>query len=157
LQVPGDLVFDIILELSDLPNKDDIKQRWQQRQQQAAQQAQAQMELERIKNENLNQSIAFKDAPLPIQLAMAAKQGLVDPQVAEYAVNLMVQNMFPQLAAGMAQQKALQAQQQMQQQMQGQKQPQGLPMPQQQAQGQPSNTMTKAAMQSLQAGQAPAL
>jgi hypothetical protein len=117
------------------------------------------MELERIKNENLNQSIAFKDAPLPIQLAMAAKQGLVDPQVAEYAVNLMVQNMFPQLAAGMAQQKALQAQQQqMQQQMQqGQEQPQGLPMPQQQAQSQPSNTMTKAAMQSLQAGQTPAL
>jgi hypothetical protein len=162
LQVPGDLVFDIILELSDLPNKDDIKQRWQQRQQAQQQQAQAQMELERIKNENLNQSIAFKDAPLPIQLAMAAKQGLVDPQVAEYAVNLMVQNMFPQLAAGMAQQKALQAQQQqMQQQMaqgqQGQEQPQGLPQQQQQAQGQPSNTMTKAAMQSLMEGQTPAL
>ena len=158
LQVPGDLVFDIILELSDLPNKDDIKQRWQQRQQAAQQQAQAQMELERIKNENLNQSIAFKDAPLPIQLAIAAKQGLVDPQVAEYAVNLMVQNMFPQLAAGLAQQKALQAQQQMQQQMaQGQEQPQGMPMPQQQQGGQPSNTMTKAAMQSLMAGQTPAL
>ena len=154
LQVPGDLVFDIILELSDLPNKDDIKQRWQQRQQQAAQQAQAQMELERIKNENLNQSIAFKDAPLPIQLAMAAKQGMVDPQVAEYAINLMVQNMFPQLAEQMAQQRAIQAQ--MQQLQQGQAPPQGLPQGQSQV-GHPSNTMTKAAMQSIMAGQAPAL
>ena len=156
LNVPGDLVFDIILDLSDLPNKDDIKQRWQQRQEQAAQQAQAQMELERIKNENLNQTIAFRDAPLPIQLAMAAKQGLVDPQVAEYAVNLMVQNMFPQLATSLAQQRQLQAQ--MQQMQQGQQQQPGLP-PQglQQGNAQQGNTMTKAAMQSLQAGQAPAL
>jgi hypothetical protein len=71
----------------------------------------------------------------------------------------MVQNMFPQLAAGLAQQKALQAQQQQMQQMQqmqGQEQPQGLPQQQQQG-GQPSNTMTKAAMQSLMAGQTPAL
>ena len=30
------LVFDIILDLSDLPNKEDIKQRWQQRQEQQA-------------------------------------------------------------------------------------------------------------------------
>jgi hypothetical protein len=155
LQVPGDLVFDIILELSDLPNKDDIKQRWQQRQQAAQQQAQAQMELERIKNEKLNQSIAFKDAPLPIQLAMAAKQGMVDPQVAEYAINLMVQNMFPQLAEQMAQQRSIQSQ--MQQMQQGQEQPQGLPQGQQSQGGQPSNTMTKAAAQSLMAGQAPAL
>lgn len=161
LQVPGDLVFDIILELSDLPNKDDIKQRWQERQQQQAQQAQAQMELERIKNENLNQSIAFRDAPLPIQLAMAAKQGLVDPQVAEYAVNLMVQNMFPQLAQGLAQQKAQQAQmQQMQQQLQQAQQQaqQAPPMPQQGGQQAPKGSnMTKAAAQSIMAGAAPAL
>lgn len=45
----------------------------------------------------------------------------------------------------------------MQQQMQqGQEQPQGLPQGQSQG-GQPSNTMTKAAMQSMMAGQAPAL
>ena len=37
--IPGDLVFDQIIELSDLPNKQDIKQRWMQ-QQQAQQQAQ---------------------------------------------------------------------------------------------------------------------
>ena len=64
LGVPGDLVFDIVVDLSDIPNKEEVKQRWTQRQEQQAQaaqqQAQAQMELERIKNENLNQTISFK-------------------------------------------------------------------------------------------------
>lgn len=160
LQVPGDLVFDIILDLSDLPNKDEIKQRYLQRQeaqQQAAQQqAQAQMELERIKNENINQSIAFKDAPLPIQFAMAAKQGLIDPQVAQYAVDMMVQQMFPQLAEQMAQQRQVAAMQQQQQQamMQQQAQPQ---IPQQPQGQQQSPPMTQAAMQSLMAGAQPAM
>lgn len=159
LSVPGDLVFDIILDLSDLPNKEDIKQRWRERQQAQQQQAQAQMELERIKNENLHQSISFKDAPLPIQLAMAAKQGLIDPQVAEYGINLMVQNMFPQLAQAMAQQRQVQAL--MQQGQQGQPQgemPQGALPP---AQGNPGgghgSNMTQAAAQSIMAGAAPAL
>jgi hypothetical protein len=164
LQVPGDLVFDIILDLSDLPNKEEIKQRWQQRQEAQAQQAQQQMQLEMIKNQNLNQSIAFKDAPLPIQFAMAAKQGLIDPQIAQYAVNLMVQQMFPQLAQQMQQQ---QAQQAMMEQMQAQ-QSQAPPdqqqmlaqlMQQQQGGGQQggSPAMTQAAMQSLMAGQQPAM
>lgn len=150
LQVPGDLVFDIILDLSDLPNKEDIKQRWQQRQDQQAQQAQAQMQLEMIKNQNMNQSIAFKDAPLPIQFAMAAKQGLIDPQIAQYAVNLMVQQMFPQLAQQM------QAQQEQQQQADPQMLAQ---LMQQQDGGQQggSPAVTQAAMQSMMAGQGPAM
>ena len=156
LQVPGDLVFDIILDLSDLPNKEDIKQRWQQRQEAQAQQAQAQMQLEMIKNQNMNQSIAFKDAPLPIQFAMAAKQGLIDPQIAQYAVNLMVQQMFPQLAMQMQQQ---QAQEQQQAQQQEQQQLARL-MQQQSQQGggqQGSPAVTQAAMQSMMAGQGPAM
>lgn len=155
LQVPGDLVFDIILDLSDLPNKEDIKQRWQQRQEQQAQQAQAQMQLEMIKNQNMNQSIAFKDAPLPIQFAMAAKQGLIDPQIAQYAVNLMVQQMFPQLAMQMQQQQ-VQEQQQAQQQEQQQQLAQ---LMQQQGGGQQggSPAVTQAAMQSMIAGQGPAM
>ena len=164
LGVPGDLVFDIILDLSDLPNKEEIKQRWQERQQAQAQQAQQQMQLEMIKNQNMNQSIAFKDAPLPIQFAMAAKQGLIDPQIAQYAVNLMVQQMFPQLAQQMQQQQAQQAmQEQMQAQQQGQPpdQQQMLAqlMQQQQGGGQQggSPAMTQAAMQSLMAGQQPAM
>jgi len=160
LQVPGDLVFDIILDLSDLPNKEEIKQRWQQRQEAQAQQAQQQMQLEMIKNQNMNQSIAFKDAPLPIQFAMAAKQGLIDPQIAQYAVNLMVQQMFPQLAQQMQQQQAQQAMQEQQNQSQQPDMQQLAQLMQQQQSGgnqQGGGAMTQAAMQSLLAGQGPAL
>lgn len=160
LQVPGDLVFDIILDLSDLPNKEEIKQRWQQRQEAQAQQAQQQMQLEMIKNQNMNQSIAFKDAPLPIQFAMAAKQGLIDPQIAQYAVNLMVQQMFPQLAQQMQQQQAQQAMQEQQNQSQQPDMQQLAQLMQQQQSGcnqQGGSAITQAAMQSLLAGQGPAL
>lgn len=163
LQIPGEMVFDTIIDLADIPNKQVLKAKWQQMQQAQQQQAQQQMELEKIKNENINQSIAFRDAPLPIQFAMAAKQGLIDPQIAEYAVNLMVQQMFPQLAESMAQQRAQQAQQQqivqaqqMIQQQQGQQQAQMPMIPQQGQQPQPQ-TMTKAAAQSVMDGMTPAM
>lgn len=155
LGVPGDMIFDIIIDLSDLPNKEDIKQRWQQRQQAQQQTAQQQMQLEMIKNQNMNQSIAFKDAPLPIQFAMAAKQGLIDPQIAQYAVNVMVQQMFPQLAQQM---QAQAAQQQQAQAMQQQQLAQAMQQQQQSQQPQAGgNAMTQAAMQSLMAGQGPAM
>ena len=168
LGIPGDLIFDIILDLSDLPNKDDIKQRFQERQQQQAQaaqqQQQAQLELEKLKMQNMNQSIQFRDAPLPVQLAMAAKQGLIDPQIAQYAVDLMVQQMFPALAEQMAVQKQQQEQAMAQQQQQAQLQQlmqaqQGqMPPPQQ---GNPQqgggSGLTDAAVKSLMAGNGPAL
>ena len=162
LGVPGDLIFDVIIDLSDLPNKNDIKQRWQERQQQQAQAQQAQqaheIELEEIKNRDFRQQIAFKDAPLPIQLAMAAKAGYIDPAIAQYAINLMVQNMFPPLAEQLAQQQAQQAQmQQLQnmQQLQGMQQ-QAPPMLSQGGQSQPK-TMTAAAAKSVASGIAPAI
>ena len=108
LGVPGDLVFDIILDLSDIPNKEEIKQRWQQRQESQAQTAQAEMEakikLEEIKNQDSRQVITFKDAPFSIQMAMAAKAGLIDPQIAKYAVDQMINQMFPNLANEISQQ-----------------------------------------------------
>ena len=157
LGVPGDMIFDIIIDLSDLPNKEDIKQRWQQRQEAQQQTSQQQMQLEMIKNQNMNQSIAFKDAPLPIQFAMAAKQGLIDPQIAQYAVNMMVQQMFPQLAQQMQAQEAQQAQEQAAQQQQLAQAMQAQ-QSQQQAQDlqQQGGGMTQAAAQSMQAGAAPA-
>ena len=88
---------------------------------------------------------------------MAAKQGLIDPQIAQYAVNMMVQQMFPQLAQQMQAQEAQKAQEQAAQQQQlaqaiqaqqSQQQTQDL---QQQGGG-----MTQAAAQSMQAGAAPA-
>jgi hypothetical protein len=160
--IPGDMVFDIIIDLSDLPNKEEIKQRWQERQQAQAQQSQQQMQLEMIKNQNMNQSIAFKDAPPFIQLAMAAKQGLIDPSLAQYAIQQATAQMFPQLAVQQAQDKQqeqrAQAQQALQQQNSAQEQQNGqqftsIAQPNQQG----SNTMTGAAVKSLIAGQAPAM
>lgn len=167
LGVPGDLVFDIIIDLSDIPNKDDIKQRFMQRQQEQAQaqqaQAQHEIELEEIKNRDFRQQISFKDAPLPLQLAMAAKAGYIDPTIAQYAINLMVQGMFPQLAEQMAQAQAQQAQQQQMAQMQQAQQAQTQGQPPQPpppiAQPPPNNSgnaMTDAAAKSIMAGQAPA-
>ena len=54
LGVPGDMVFDIMLDLSDMPNKEELKHRWQQRQESQAkaaqEQLQMQIQLEEIKN-----------------------------------------------------------------------------------------------------------
>ena len=66
------------------------------------------MELERIKNQNLNQTISFKDAPLPVQLAMAAQQGLIDPRIAEYSVRVMINQLYPGLSDQMAAEEAQQ-------------------------------------------------
>lgn len=141
LQIPADLIFDTIIDLSDLPKKNEIKARWQQRQQsqqqQAQQQFQAQLELERVKNADFRMQFAFKDAPLPIQFAMAAKAELIDPRIADYFINVMVQQMAPQLVA----------------QLQGQP-PWQMPMPQpqqmQQAQQQAQMTPQQAQMQMQQ-------
>ena len=102
LGVPGDLVFDIVLNLSDIPNKEEIKQRWRQRQESQAnaakEQLQMQIQLEEIKNRDFRQTIAFKDAPLALQFAMAAKAGYIDPQIADYFVRAMVRQLAPELA-----------------------------------------------------------
>ena len=130
LGIPGDLVFDTIIDLSDLPKKNDIKMRWQQRQQQqqqmAQQQMQAQIQIEEIKNRDFRQTISFKDAPFPIQLAMAAKAGYVAQEVADYFMQVMIQQLAPQLVDQMNQRQML-----AQMQMQAQGAPQGqIPIPQ---------------------------
>ena len=170
LGIPGDIVVDIILDLLDIPQKEELKRRWQQRQesqaQAAEQQMQAQIELERVKNENINQSIAFKDAPLPIQLAMAAKQGLVDPKVAEYAVKLMVEQLYPGLSE-QQEQEAIQMQAMgsemnpdMTSDITPEMQDQMIALAQMQNQQEPQqnqSTMTQAAVESLMRGITPAM
>ena len=158
LNVPSDLIFDTIIDLSDLPNKNNIKARWQQRleeqKQQQQQQWQTQIQLEEIKNRDFRQTIAFKDAPFPIQMAMAAKAGYVQQEVADYFMQILIQQMAPQLAMQMQGQMQMppmspdqmQFQQLAQMQMQGQQ-----PMQQQQPQ-----TMTQAAAQSVMNGAVPA-
>jgi hypothetical protein len=153
------MLFDSIIDLSDLPNKEQIKQSWQARQQAAQQAEQAKLQLEMIKQQdhNLNQNISFKDAPLPIQLSMAARQGLVPPEIAQYAVQLWTQQMFPGLAQQMGQtpmqnQEAMQQAQMLQMAIQ-----QAAQMGQGGGQQQQGAPMTQAAAQSIMAGQGPAV
>lgn len=160
LNIPANLIFDTLIDLSDLPNKNDIKMRWQQQQeeqkQQQQQQWQAQIQIEEIKNRDFRQTIAFKDAPLPIQMAMAAKAGYVQQEVADYFMQVMIQQMAPQLAMQM-QQQMQQAMPQMspdQEQFAQLAQMQMQPQMNQQAQPQ---TMTQAAAQSVMNGMAPAV
>ena len=157
LNIPADLIFDTIVDLSDLPNKNNIKARWQQRQQeqqqQQQQQWQTQIQLEEIKNRDFRQTIAFKDAPLPIQMAMAAKAGYVSQEVADYFMQIMIQQMAPQLAMQMQQPQMQQmSPDQMQLAQMAQMQP-----PQEQVYQNPQQPMTQAATQSVMNGMAPAV
>lgn len=156
LNVPANLIFDTIIDLSDLPNKNNIKERWQQQQQeqqqQQQQQWQTQIQLEEIKNRDFRQTIAFKDAPLPIQMAMAAKAGYVSQEVADYFMQIMIQQMAPQLAMQMQGQMPQMSPEQMQYAQLQQMQP-----PQEQAYQNPQQPMTQAAAQSVMNGLAPAI
>ena len=83
-------------------------------------------------------------------------------QIAQYAVNVFVQNMFPQLAAQMQQQQAQQAAQQAQAQAQQQMQAQVQIQAQQQQQArqraqQQARPLTDAAARSVMAGTTPAV
>lgn len=162
LGIPGEMVFDILLDLSDIPNKEDVIQRWQQRQQQQQQAAAAQQQLAQQQQlweqqkEALSR-ISFKDAPLPIQLQLAAKAGLVPQQLADQVLRQAIGayqrpvdaaqpmpaaqtpqgGLPPEAMQALAQLSAMQAQG-------GQPQPQG-------------GAVTQSAMQSLMAGQSPAV
>ena len=88
--------------MSDIPSKEEIKQRWRQRQESqsnaAKEQLQMQIQLEEIKNRDFRQTIAFKDAPLAIQFATAAKAGYVSQEVADYFIQAMIYQLAPELA-----------------------------------------------------------
>ena len=81
-----------------------MQQQQQIQQEQIQAQQQHELELERVKNADFRMQIAFKDAPLPIQFAMAAQAGLIDRSIADYFIQTMVQQMAPQLAMQMNQQ-----------------------------------------------------
>lgn len=89
LSIPHEAIFETLIDLSDLPKKKDIKIRWQQQQEQ-----QFQLELERMKKADFRMQIAFKDAPLPIQIAMAAQAGIIPQEIADHFLQIMA----PQLA-----------------------------------------------------------
>lgn len=164
LGIQGDMVFDILLDLSDIPNKEEIKQRFQQRQQQQQtqqqQQAQAQAELARMQlQEKALARITYKDAIAPVRMLIDAKAGVYGNQSAavEQAAMVMLQQLYGPLLqiAGEAQpqipQEAGQAEQlqAIAQLLGGQ--------PQQQTQQPQPSTLTDAAAHSLMAGQGPAI
>lgn len=119
LGIDGTMVFDIIIQLSDIPNKEEILQRWQQKQNQIAEQAKAQqeqtqmllqqrMELEKIRK--LSQQINYKDMEDPARAAILAKADLLPKPIADIIVeNWALKNVAPMLPqnqqmAGMYQQ-----------------------------------------------------
>ena len=82
-------------------------------------------ELAEIKTHKHQTNITYKDAPLPIQLAMAAQEGLCDWQFAQYVTKLYLENQLPELADQM-QAQAQQQQAMAQMQAQGQQLPPAL-------------------------------
>ena len=91
--IPGDIAFDIVLNLMDLPQKEELKRRWQERQESQAKAAQEDMQmklqLEKIKNQNAN--ISFKD------ILTAAQSGFISAELANSVMKMWIQNQFPQL------------------------------------------------------------
>jgi len=73
LGIPGDMVFDILLDLCDLPQKEEIKRRWQERQEAQKQAANAPPPKAEPK---INETINFKDLPYNGQVQFAAKLGI---------------------------------------------------------------------------------
>lgn len=171
LGIPGDMVFDLLIDLSNLPNKEEIKLRWQQRQQAQQQasmaQVQQQLQLVQAQNNRTNKSINIKDVPLPVQLAMLAKEGLVDPNLAQYMMEIYVKTMAPNIAQQEATQNMMATQNQAQagtpEQMQAQQRQELLQRIAAQKAIGGNNTnnnasrMTQAAANSLRAGQMPAV
>lgn len=93
LGINGNMVLDILLDLSDVPQKEEIKRRLQQQQQQQAQaqQQQMQMQLEIEKQKKLSRSMAYKDLQLPLQLQLAAEAGIFPKQYADAFMQWSIQ------------------------------------------------------------------
>lgn len=166
LGIQGNMVLDILLDLSDIAQKDEIKNRLRQQEEQQAQaqqqamqmeqaKFQAQMELEREKK--LSKSIAYKDLQLPMQLELAAAAGIFPKQYADAFMEWSVQQYAAQMGipaqAPMQQPQIAQQQPQMPMGMEGI--PPNIPM-QQQAPTQ-ARPLTEAARQGLAESSRPVL
>jgi len=94
--------MDILLDLSDIPQKEELKRRLQQQQQQQAQaqQQQMQMQLEIEREKKLSRSIAYKDLQLPLQLQLAAKAGIFPQEYADKFMQWSVEQYAMQMGIG---------------------------------------------------------
>ena len=82
LGIPGDMVFDIIIDLSDIPQKEEIKKRWTERQQAQSQQNQ---------QTKITTQINIKDIPPDAQAQMLAKIGIQTQQQQNPFIPIMQQ------------------------------------------------------------------
>lgn len=102
LGIQGNMIMDILIDLSDIPQRQEIKRRLQSQQEQQAQaqqqQMQAQMELE--KQKRLSRSIAYKDLQLPLQLQLAAQAGILPQQYADAFLQWSIQQMAQSMGMG---------------------------------------------------------
>ena len=166
LGLPPQIMIQPVLEYLDIPKRDEIMAKYQQMLQEQAQAQQAERDLklkiEEIKNQDSRQIITFKDAPFPIQMAMAAKAGIVPQEFANDLMRKMIEQFAPETAMQM-QQQAQQAQAQQMQAQQQPQQPQQIPpalIPtleqQQNINHQQPKTMTDAAAKSVMLGMSPA-
>ena len=153
LGIQGNMIMDILIDLSDIPQKAEIKRRLKSQQEEQAQaqqqQMQAQMELE--KQKRLSRSIAYKDLQLPLQLQLAAQAGILPQQYADAFLQWSVQQMAQSMGIGgmpnMGQQGGM-PQQQL---------PQMQPIAQQPTQQAAQSPLTQAAMNGLVEANKPVL
>lgn len=142
LGIQGQSVLDILIDLSDVPYKQEIKRRLQaqQEQQAQAQQAQMQAQMELEKQKRLSRSIAYKDLQLPLQLQLAAQAGILPKEYADAFLQWSVQQMAQSMGigGGLPQQPNMMM-----------PQPQGLPPIMQQPQQPAQAPLTQAAMRGL--------
>ena len=151
LGIQGNMIMDILIDLSDIPQKAEIKRRLKSQQEEQAQaqqqQMQAQMELE--KQKRLSRSIAYKDLQLPLQLQLAAQAGILPQQYADAFLQWSIQQMAQSMGMGGMQQPNMGQQGIMPQQL-----PQQLPQQPTQAAQSP---LTQAAMNGLVEANKPVL
>lgn len=102
LGIQGSSIMDILLDLSDIPQKEEIKRRLQeqQAQQAQAQQQQMQMQLEIEREKKLSRSIAYKDLQLPLQLQLAAKANIFPQEYADKFMQWYVDQYAMQMGIG---------------------------------------------------------
>ena len=166
LNLPPNIATDLVLDNLDVPKRAELKERLKQQQESQAKAAQEELQmklqLEEIKNQNSNISISFKDLPPAAQIAVLAKRDVVPQEMADNAMQMWIQQSFPQVAE-QQQFEQLQQMQDLPPEMQMQSQE----MPQEQIdqllalQNQPtqnnSSPLTQPAMENLLAGITPAL
>ena len=101
LSLPPSIAVDLVLDNLDIPKKEEIKARLKEQQESQSKSAQEELQmkiqLEEIKNQNSNISIQFKDLPTAAQIAVLAQRGVVPQEMADNAMQMWIQQSFPQV------------------------------------------------------------